>query len=99
GPAVPNVAFTGLSEGLPASPSLAGTAQLDGTLYAIANDGLYSLATGASKWDTVAVMKTGERATSVVRIDNSVYMTTSGGLYRQSLNDVAFSAVAGAPAV
>jgi hypothetical protein len=99
GPEVPMVAFTGLSEGLPASPSLAGTAQLDGTLYAIANDGLYSLATGANKWDAVAVMKSGERAMSVTRIDNSIYMTTSGGLYRQSLNDMAFSAVAAAPAV
>jgi hypothetical protein len=103
-PAAPSVAFQGLSDGLPSQPSLAGTAQLDGTLYAVANDGLYALASGASKWDSVAVMKTGERATSVSRIDSAIYMTSSdgaghGGLYRRSLSDGTFTAVAGAPSV
>jgi hypothetical protein len=102
GPTGPSVAFQGLSEGLPSSPSLAGTAQLDGTLYAVANDGLYALPSGSSKWTQVDVMQTGERATSITRIDTAIYMTTSdgaghGGLYRRSLADDTFTAVAGAP--
>jgi hypothetical protein len=96
-------AFQGLSDGLPSQPALAGTAQLDGTLYAVANGQLYSLGSGANKWSQiVGMMKSSEQATSVVRMDLSIYLTAAdgaghGGLYRLSLSDDAFVRVAGAP--
>src|SRR4051812_19512962 len=74
-PTAPSVTFQGLSEGLPASPSLSGTAQINGTLYAVANEGLYALPAGSSKWAMVdSVMRSGERATCVTRLDTSIYM-------------------------
>ncbi len=88
--------FEGLSEGLPAT-RLAGTAQFDGALYAVAGDGLYKLASGSHRWETVAL---GGKATSVTRVDTALWVTASDGarLYKLSFGDDAFAAVASAPA-
>lgn len=102
-PGVMMVAFQGLSDGLPAQPALAGTAQLDGTLYAVANGQLYALSNGMNRWSQVEnMLKASEHATSVARLDLSIYLTAAdgaghGGLYRLSISDDAFARVAGAP--
>ncbi|MBK7861620.1 MAG: hypothetical protein IPJ65_23990 [Archangiaceae bacterium] len=89
--------FQGLSKGLPAA-KLGGTAQYDGALFAVASEGLYRLANGTSTWEPVEL---GVKATSVTRIDTSVWVTwadgAAGGLFRLALGDDAFAKVEGAP--
>jgi hypothetical protein len=93
-PAVHVGAFHGLSGGLPAEASLAGTAQLDGVLYTVANGGLYRLPSGLNQWELVAVPSS---ATSVTRIETAIWVTAGDGVYRLGFADDAFARVSSQP--
>ncbi len=75
--------FQGLSMGLPSSAAPRGIAHLDGTVYLVIDGQLFSLASGAKAWSAVVLpLAPAERVTSVTRVDLSLYLTTTDGLFR-----------------
>jgi hypothetical protein len=90
--------FQGLSSGLPANAKPTAIAHLDGTLYMVAEGQLYSLASAAKSWNSVALpLASGEQVTSVTRVDLALYLTTTEGLLRMEWGDLIPVRISAAP--
>lgn len=90
--------FQGLSSGLPANAAPTAIAHLDGTVYLVVEGQLFGLPTGAKAWAPVTLaLGAGERVTTVTRVDLSLFVATTEGLFRQDFGDEAAVRLAGAP--
>ena len=90
--------FQGLSSGLPANPRPTAIAHLDGTVYLVVEGQLFRLVAGGKAWTPVALpLAATEKVTSVVRIDLSLYVSTSEGLLRYDWTSEKTVRLTGAP--
>jgi len=91
--------FQGLSDGLPADAAPQALAQLDGKLYLSTAAGVFSLPSTGRTWAAEALpLRSGEQVTSLARVDLSICVTTTQGLWVRAYTDEAFTLVASAPA-